>query len=102
MGGIVYWTLIRLALSIISVIYLSDFYYGKFWWPMVLLALYLIVVHPAYSQYKEFVKNNTAVIEDTLCSNCKHFNETAVLCMKHDKHPSQDYLPCEGMHWEPN
>ena len=101
MGGIVYWTLIRLALLIVAVIYLSDFYTGKFWWPMVLLAIYLIVIHPAISQYKQFVKKNTTIIEDTLCSNCKHFDETAVLCMKHDKHPSQDYLPCEGMHWEP-
>ena len=101
MGGIVYWTLIRLALTIVAVIYLSDFYTGKFWWPMVLLAIYLIVIHPAISQYKQFIRKNSPIIEDTLCSNCKHFDETAVLCMKHDEHPSQDYIPCEGMHWEP-
>lgn len=101
MGGIVYWTLIRLALTIVGVIYLSEIYSGKFWWPMVLLIIYLVVIHPAIAQYRNFVKKNAAVIEDTICSSCTHFDETAVLCMKHDKHPTIDYVPCEGMHWEP-
>jgi len=31
-----------------------------------------------------------------------HFDKSAVLCMKHDTHPTQEFLPCEGLDWEPN
>jgi len=24
-----------------------------------------------------------------------------VLCMKYDKHPTENYIPCEGEEWEP-
>lgn len=101
MGEIVYWTLIRLALTIVGAIYLSEIYSGKFWWPLVLMIIYIVVIHPTINQYRNFLKKNAQVIEDTLCSNCSHFDKTAVLCMKHDKHPTIDYIPCEGMHWEP-
>jgi len=43
---------------------------------------------------------NKEIIENTLCSSCKHFDESAVLCMKYDKHITKDEIPCGGIHWE--
>ncbi len=65
------------------------------------MSVYGVIIHPAVIQYKMFIKKNKPVLTDTLCSSCKHFDESAVLCMKHDKHPTVDELPCEGIHWEP-
>lgn len=64
------------------------------------MAVYGVIIHPAVIQYKLFMETNKEIINNTLCSSCKHFDKSAVLCMKHDKHPTVDSLPCEGMHWE--
>lgn len=100
MGHIVYWTLIRIVFLIPALWYILDLLNYKYWLIWSFLAIYLVVIHPAYIQYKKFFLANKEIIEETLCSSCKHFDESAVLCMKYDKHPTKEEIPCGGIHWE--
>lgn len=68
---------------------------------MAFISLYGVIVHPALIQYRLFVEENKEIIKNTLCSSCRNFDETAVLCMKYDKHPTTKELPCDGIDWEP-
>jgi len=101
MGRIVYWGLIRTVITILLLWISYDYYYNKYWWIIAGIVIYLIIIHPILNQYKAFTRKNETVINDSLCSKCKHFDETAVLCMKYDKHPTEDYIPCDGTDWEP-
>jgi hypothetical protein len=101
MGEIVFWTIMRTAIVIPAMWILRSYIDFELWWTISLMAVYLIIVHPTSIHYKLFEQKNKDIIESTLCSSCKHFDRSAVLCMKHDKHPSMDFLPCEGVDWEP-
>ncbi|GAB4289199.1 MAG: hypothetical protein Kow0098_07010 [Ignavibacteriaceae bacterium] len=101
MGKIIYWTLIRLALTIPLVWIAEEYIETGFYWLISVFFIYLIVLHPAFVQYSRFREENKNILEDTICSKCKHFDETAVLCMLYDKHPTEKYIPCEGTRWEP-
>jgi hypothetical protein len=102
MGEIIFWTLIRTAV-IITVIWVMKplLAYGE-WWMIGVALLYVGIVHPAVIHYHLFQERNKPVFEGTLCSSCKHFDKTAVLCMKHDEHPTTEHLPCDGIDWEPS
>lgn len=102
MGGIVFWTLIRTILLIPLLFVLVDVVDFNFWWIVMTMSIYGIIIHPALVQYKLFQQKNKEVISVSLCSTCKHFDTTAVLCMKYDKHPSMEFIPCEGNDWEYN
>lgn len=101
MGDIVFWTLIRLAVSIPLVWILKDYLGYYIWWMTLIFIFYAFVIHPAILSYKKFEGINKNLFESSLCSSCKHFEKTAVLCIKYDKHPTLDYIPCEGQDWEP-
>ncbi len=100
MGNIVLWTLIRLVILIPALWYYSENYSGRFDWAVLSISIYLIIIHPIISAYKIFEENNKKVIEESLCSKCKHFDESAVLCMKFDEHPKENYIPCGTEHFE--
>lgn len=100
MGGIVYWGLLRTAVVIILLWFAYDYFDYKFFWIIFILAIYLVIIHPIISEYKKFISKNREVINNSLCSQCKHFNESAVLCLKYDEHPTEDYTPCDGIDWE--
>lgn len=103
MGAIVYWTIIRSAI-LIPILWLlleyKVFDYGT-WWLLGILSIYGVIIHPAVIQYQLFLQKNKEIIENTLCSSCKNFDKSAVLCLKYDKHPNKYDLPCEGVDWEP-
>lgn len=100
MGDIIFWALVRMIILIPTLWYVLSFFSYQNWILWAALAQYLIVLHPAIQKYQKFIAKNKSVINDTLCSSCKHFDESAVLCMKHDKHPTDDFIPCDGNHWE--
>jgi hypothetical protein len=100
MGAIIYWTLIRIAITIPALFLLFEYIDYELWWLVGIFTIYVVIIHPAIIQYKKFEDKNKEIIENTLCSSCTHFDKSAVLCMKHDKHPTIDWLPCEGIHWE--
>lgn len=101
MGAIIFWAIIRTAV-IIPVLWISGAYFDyESWWIICIIAIYVAVIYPAIIQYKKFEEDNKEVFEDTLCSSCRNFNKSAVICIKYDQHPSTTVVPCEGMDWEP-
>ena len=101
MGEIVFWTILRTAVTIAGIWILRSYIDFQLWWIMSFMAIYGIIIHPAVIHYKLFEEKNKEIIESTLCSACKHFDKTAVICMKYDKHPTMEFLPCQGLDWEP-
>lgn len=101
MGHIVYWTIIRTAIVIPALWLAADYIGPQFWWTVFILSIYGIIIHPAVVQYKNFIERNKEILEDTICSTCRHFDVSAVLCTKYDEHPKEDYIPCGGVDWEP-
>lgn len=101
MGAIIYWSLIRIAILIPLLWYFSDKFETRYFLLYAILIIIFIGFYPAFIQYKKFVNQTKEVVEDTLCSSCQHFDKTAVVCMKYDEHPTKEYIPCDGIHWEP-
>jgi hypothetical protein len=101
MGEVVFWTIMRTAIVIPIIWFLRDYIDFQFWWSVGLFIIYGVIIHPAVIHYNLFKEKNKDIIESTLCSSCKHFDESAVLCMLYDKHPTKEYLPCAGVDWEP-
>lgn len=77
----------------------SNFYAE--WWSVTVLAIYGIAIYPAQIQYHYFKKTSKRLIEQTLCSSCRHFNPEGLHCMQLDEHITEHYLPCDGEGWEP-
>jgi glucan phosphoethanolaminetransferase (alkaline phosphatase superfamily) len=101
MGEIIFWGIIRTAILIVSLWFSHNYVDYKFWWTITIISIYAVVLHPAFIQYQLFLQKNKPVLEDSLCSICKHFDETAVLCSKYDEHPEKNYIPCDKIDWEP-
>lgn len=101
MGEIVFWTIIR-AVIVIPIVWIMKGYLDyQVWWMAGMLTLYGVIVHPAVLSYHRFSELNKDVVDGTLCTSCKYFDKGSVLCQKHDEHPTINYLPCEGLDWEP-
>jgi hypothetical protein len=100
-GSIVFWALIRLAFTIVGLWIL--FYYIDYgtWWMLGIVSLYVVVIHPAIIQFDMFKEQAKPVMNSTLCSSCKYFDASAILCTSLDEHPTENYLPCKGELWEP-
>ena len=101
MGEVVFWTIIRAAITILGLWILKAQIDFQLWFLISVAAAYVLIVHPAMVSYRWFEERNKKVIESTLCSSCKHFDQSAVLCIKYDKHPTENYVPCDGVDWEP-
>ena len=101
MGEVVFWTLIRIVIILPIVWLLKDRVDYNFWWTASLISIYLLIIHPALVKIKSFNEKNKDIIEGTLCATCEYFNESAVLCLKHDEHPTKEYIPCDGIDWSP-
>jgi len=101
LGEIIFWTLVRILIIIPTIWALRHYLDYQVWWSVSFLLLYGVVLHPAIVQFRYFLEKNKEVLESTLCSSCEHFDKSAVLCMKHDEHPTIDYLPCDGIDWSP-
>ena len=91
----------RLFLVIPSLWIAKDYMNYQLWFTVSLLAIFGIVIHPTTIHYRLFIEKNKEIIEETLCSSCKNFDESAVLCLVHDEHPNKEYLPCDGIDWAP-
>jgi hypothetical protein len=101
LGEIVFWAIIRTAITIPILWILRNHVDFQLWLMISIAAIYVFIIHPARTNYRWFTERNKNVISSTLCSSCKHFDSSAVICMKYDKHPTVDFIPCEGKDWEP-
>ena len=70
-------------------------------WFVTVALLWAYVAYPAYRQYSVFNDHVKHFEVTTLCGQCKHFNPTGQTCFRYDEHVSNDYIPCEGLDWEP-
>lgn len=103
-GSIVTWAIFRAAAVIGIMMLVSEYVrwldYGT-WWGATLLLLYAVVLHPMQIQYRIYKDETKNVMEGTLCSTCRYFEPTGVMCSKLDEHVSEDHIPCNGELWEP-
>ncbi|MGE5496621.1 MAG: hypothetical protein ACM3Q2_01005 [Syntrophothermus sp.] len=101
MGGIIFWTIIRMAVAIPVIWALQGWFKLHDWWIGGAFLFYIFVLHPFFVQLRSFEEKNKDIINSTLCSSCRNFDKTAVLCIKYDQHPTRESVPCEGTDWEP-
>ncbi|MGE5481176.1 MAG: hypothetical protein ACM3U1_12210 [Chloroflexota bacterium] len=101
-GSILWGTLVRITITFIFLLAAVDLFPNlrPHWWIM-LFAVWFFIAYPAFSAYKEYNASLEEFKVNTLCGSCRHFEETAKLCRIYDEHVSEDYVPCEGMSWEP-
>jgi membrane protein YdbS with pleckstrin-like domain len=103
-GSIVSWALFRAAIvigiALLVVEYVEWLDYAT-WMIMTLIMIYAAVIHPMQVQYRIYTEETRNIMEGTLCSSCKYFEPTGVMCSKLDEHVSEDVIPCEGELWEP-
>lgn len=104
LGSIIWFAMLRLTATIFIAWYVRDHLtsldYGQ-WWAITVFSLYGVAIYPAQIQYRHFKKTSKRLVEQTLCSSCRHFNPEGLHCMMLDEHVSEHYLPCEGEGWEP-
>ncbi len=101
MGEVIYKTIIRSGLTLIILWFLKNQVDERFFLIVSVLAFFFFVINPAYMSYKHFLEINRKIESGTLCSSCKYFDKSAMLCIKYDKHPTEDFIPCQGRNWEP-
>ncbi len=77
MGEVVFWTIIRAAVTIIGLWIIRSQVDSQLWWFIAIAALYVLVIHPAIVSYRWFETRNKKVLESTLCSSCKSFDPSA-------------------------
>ena len=102
MGEVVFWTLIRASITIIGLWIIRSQVDFQLWLMISVAAIYVLIIHPAMVSYRWFEQRNKKVLESSLCSSCESFNRSAVLCTKYDKHPTENYVPCDGTDWQPS
>ena len=100
LGEIIYKTILRLLFVLFAIWFTKDFFDEIFFWIISLLGIYFFVINYSILSYQKFTEINNDIINNTLCSSCKHFDGSAVLCMKYDKHPTKELIPCKGNDWE--
>jgi hypothetical protein len=103
-GSIVSWAIFRTALVMFIAMFVYEYVHRidyVVWWSITLISLYAFVVHPIQIQYELYKKETKTVVTGTLCASCRHFEPTGVLCSILDEHVTENYVPCEGLSWEP-
>jgi hypothetical protein len=103
-GSIVAWALLRAAIYVLLAVFTFDFFRWmnySLWWTVCVGLFYAFVIYPIQVQYRLFHEETRSVMSGTLCSTCRHFEPTGVLCAKLDEHVTEEHIPCEGQLWEP-
>ncbi|MGA2297556.1 MAG: hypothetical protein ABSG15_08425 [FCB group bacterium] len=100
-GSIVWGVILRTAIIMVITFFLIDVLeLREYAWFMAFL-LWLGATYPGWRQYQKFQEKMKVFKEETLCGQCRHFDSTSQLCKLLDEHPTKDYIPCEGLSWEP-
>lgn len=101
-GTIVYGAVVRAFLVVLGSLAVAGLVpdLWRYWW-LVLLVLWGVVFYPAYRRWSAFTQEVRQLREELLCGSCRHFDETGQLCLLLDEHVRPEYIPCEGLSWEP-
>ncbi len=100
-GSIVWGILLRTLLIIVLTLFLTDYFDIRQYWWFSLFAFWGFAAFPAYKQIQAFSERIDDFEESTLCGQCKHFDKSGQRCSIYDEHVSVNYIPCEGLDWEP-
>ncbi len=95
--GILLRSLIVFILSFAIMIYLENRTYGY----MFFFIFWFVAAYPGWRQYQLFQTRIKKVEESTLCGSCINFESSSQLCKIFDEHVTRNYIPCEGLNWEP-
>ncbi len=100
-GSIVWGILLRsIVLVLLVTLALESLALRQYWW-MMLFIIWFAAAYPGWIQYKKYQERMDDFKESTLCGSCAHFDSGSQLCRLHDEHVSSDYIPCDGLDWEP-
>lgn len=101
-GSIVWGVLLRTSIIFAVSFFLVTRIDSKEIYWIALFIVWLFAFYPAWRQYEIFRDRITRITEETLCGSCRHFDSTSQLCRIYDEHPTEKYIPCEGLKWEPS
>ena len=101
MGSIVWGMILRSSLIfIISFTFVEFAQMREHIW-IALFLLWFGALYPGWKQIQVFNRKNRELLEDTLCGSCRNYEPDSQLCRIMDEHITRDYIPCEGLNWEP-
>ena len=100
-GSIVWGVILRASIVVLLSFFFIQFYrfYG-YWW-VALFIFWFGAVYPGWKQYQTYQIKIKKIEESTLCGTCVHFESSGQLCKIYDEHISSDYIPCDGLDWQP-
>lgn len=101
MGLVVYRVLISLVFVISGLWVLKYYIDDTLWFIIAFFSLLGFVIQPAWSAYQDYVKKNKAILTNSICGSCKNYDPSAPVCIKYDENPTETYVPCDGLDWDP-
>lgn len=100
-GAIIWGTLLRsFILMVVSTILIRKYMLYDYIYFLIFI-LWFFIAMPAYKAYQNFDKDMEDFTESTLCGTCRNFEKSAQLCKIYDQHPTKNFIPCDGLSWEP-
>lgn len=100
-GSVVWGVILRSAIIIaLGFLLIQRSEFREYWW-FFLFFFWFVAIYPGWRQYSKYQTRIKKLEENTLCGSCKHFEQTSILCKIYDEHVSKEYIPCDGLNWEP-
>lgn len=100
-GSIVWGVILRSTIIVaLSFLFIQYFRGNSYWW-IVLFIFWFAAIYPGWKQYQNYNVKIKDIEENTLCGKCKYFEPTGQFCKIYDEHVTKDYIPCDGLDWEP-
>lgn len=100
-GSIIAGAIFRTAIIMILALALNAVFDFRSNWVIILLALWFLVAYPAYKKYQKFNDQEDQLSDSIICGSCIHYDKSAQLCTLYDQHIKEDFIPCDGLEWEP-
>jgi len=100
-GSIIWGVLLRSAIIIFSSFLIIEIFDMRQYWWFFFLLFWFFAAYPGWRQFQKFQERIKKVSEDTLCGSCRNFESSSQLCKILDEHVTKEYIPCEGLSWEP-
>ncbi len=100
-GSIVWGIILRASIIVLfSFFFIQFFRFHGYWW-LALFIFWFAAIYPGWKQFQNFDKKIKDIEENTLCGKCKYFESSGQLCKIYDEHITKEYIPCDGLDWEP-
>ncbi len=100
-GSIVLYCIVATAATLLVYWYIFEFQDASESWHLAFFAAWIVAMYPTLRMYETYKKQSKKIEENALCSTCRNYEETGLLCRLYDEHVSANYTPCEGNDWQP-